>query len=153
MYTCNFPDCVERAEIVRENLAAIGIELEIRRFSSGEMFQRVRTPGEPFDISLFAWVGELPDPSEFIDAMLAYYTPTGFLERTRLGRRIRAASRLAGAARIAAYAALDHDIVAQAAPFTPAVSGETTDFFSARIGCQAEHPLYGIDLATLCMRD
>ena len=110
---------LERAEIVRQNLAAIGIELEIRRFSSGEMFARVRTPGEPFDLSLFAWFGELPDPSEFIDAMLAYYTPTGFLERTRLGRRIRAASRLAGAARIAAYAALDRDIAAQAAPFTP----------------------------------
>ena len=49
------------------------------------MFQRVRTPGEPFDISLFAWVGELPDPSEFIDAMLAYYTPTGFLEAHATG--------------------------------------------------------------------
>ena len=27
------------------------------------------------------------------------------------------------------------------------------DFFSARIGCQVEHPLYGIDLAALCIRN
>jgi ABC-type transport system substrate-binding protein len=153
LYTCNFPECLERAEIVRENLAAIGIELEVRRFSMGEMFARVRKPDEPFDLSLFGWYGDLPDPSYFIDDMLAYHTSTGFLKRTPLGRRIRAASRLAGAARTEAYAALDRDIAAQAAPFVPIASGLKTHFFSARIGCQTENPVYGIDLAALCVRN
>ena len=27
-----------------------------------------------------------------------------------------------------------------------------SDLFSARIGCQTYQPLYGIDLATLCVR-
>ena len=104
---------------MRENLAAIGIELEIRRFSFGEMFERVRTPDEPFDLSLFGWLGELPDPSQFVDDMFAYYPPTRFLDRTRLGPRIRAASRLAGAARLAAYAALDRDIVGAGSAVRP----------------------------------
>jgi ABC-type oligopeptide transport system substrate-binding subunit len=153
LYTCNGPGCLEQAEIVRENLAAIGIALEIQRISFGEMFKRLRKRNEPFDLSLFGWIGELPDVSEFVDSMLDYYRSTGFLKHTQLGRRIRTASKLAGDARNDAYATLDHDIAAEAAPFTPTGSYAFTDFFSARIGCQTEHPLYGIDLAALCMRD
>jgi ABC-type transport system substrate-binding protein len=153
LYTCNVTECLEQAEIVRENLAAIGVELEVRRFSFGEMFARVSKPDEPFDLSLFGWIGVIPDPSEFIDGWFSIAASTGFLDRTRLGPRIRAAGRLAGRARIDAYAALDRDIAAQAAPIAPAVSGTRTDFFSSRIGCQVEHPLYGIDLAALCVRD
>ena len=37
-YTCNRPECLEQAEIVREYLMALGIEVEIRRFSFGAMF-------------------------------------------------------------------------------------------------------------------
>ena len=65
---------------------------------------------------------------------------------------MRAAEQLTGAQRIEAYAALDRDIAAQEAPFAEAMSSERTDFFSARIGCQVEHPLYGIDLGALCVR-
>ena len=84
--------------------------------------------------------------------MFSQAAGTGFLDRTRLGQRKRAASRLAGAARLEAYAALDRDIASKAAPFAPYHSYMRTDFFSARIGCQVEHPLYGIDLAALCIR-
>jgi hypothetical protein len=99
------------------------------------------------------WIGEDPDPSNFMDGMFSIFPTTGFLDRTRLGRRMRAANQLAGDARIKAYAALDRDIAARAAPFATYLSGARTDSFSARIGCQVEHPLYGIDLAALCIRD
>ena len=152
-YTCNKPECLEQAEIVRENLKALGIELEIRRFSFGAMFARLANPDEPYDLSIFGWIGWTPDPSEFVDVMFSIAASPTFLDRTPLGRRMRAASRLAGAPRIDAYAALDRDLADQAAPLALAVSGAHTDFFSARIGCQVEDPLYGIDLAALCVRD
>ena len=85
--------------------------------------------------------------------MFSYCPTTAFLDRTRLGRRLRAASKLSGAARIDAYATLDRDITAHAAPFAPFQSSVRMDLFSARMGCQVEHPLYGIDLAALCVRD
>ena len=153
-YTCNQPPCLEQAEIVRENLAAIGIDLEIRRFPFGTMFARLQNPDEPFDLSVFGWIGDTPDPSEFVNAMFSHAAPasTKFLDRTPLGRRMRAAEQLTGAQRIEAYAALDRDLAAQAAPLAEAMSSERTDFFSARIGCQVEHPLYGIDLGALCVR-
>jgi ABC-type transport system substrate-binding protein len=153
LYTCNVPGCTARAAIVRANLAAIGIELETRQFSIATMHRKLSNPDEPYDLSLFTWGGEVPDPSDFIDVMFSQAAGTGFLDRTRLGQRIRAASRLAGAARLEAYAALDRDIASKAAPFAPYHSYTHADFFSARIGCQIEHPLYGIDLAALCIRD
>ena len=153
LYTCNLAECLAKAEIVRANLAAIGIELEIRRFSFGEMFARVFDPDEPFDLSFSGWIGVFPDPSQYIDGMFEYFRTTRFIDRTRMGRRIRAASRLAGTARIEAYAALDRDIATHAAPFAPVMTVTRTDFFSARMGCQVEHPIYGIDLAALCLRD
>ena len=95
----------------------------------------------------------MPDPSNFLDDMFGIAASTGFLDRTRLGQRMRAASTLAGAARIEAYAGLDREIAARAVRLAPFLSGTRTDFFSARIGCQVEHPLYGIDLAALCVRE
>ena len=137
---------------MRANLAKIGIELEIRRFSAATMFARLSNPDEPYDVSFFSWNGETADPSEFIDVMFDQSASTDFLDRTRLGQRKRAARKLNGAARLEAYAALDRDLATQAAPFAPYVSYLRTDFFSSRIGCQVEHPLYGIDLAALCLR-
>src|SRR6185436_9925270 len=136
---CNWAECLEDAEIVRENLAAIGIDLEIRRFSFGNMYARLANPDEPYDISQTGWIGWTPDPSEFIDVFFGIHGSTAFLNRTP---QVRDAARLTGAARVAAYAALDRDVAARETPFAMAVSAMSTDFFSARIGCQAEDPIY-----------
>jgi hypothetical protein len=55
-------------------------------------------------------------------------------------KRYRAASRLA--------LELQRDLVPAAAFATTA----SRDFFSARIGCQVYHPVWGMDLAALCRR-
>jgi YVTN family beta-propeller protein len=154
-YTCNHPECLEQAEIVRGNLAAIGIDLEIRRLAFGTLFARLANPGEPFDISLFGWIGDSPDPAEFVNVMFGLNSAVtaSLLDRAPLRARLRAAEQLTGAQRLEAFAALDRDVAAQQAPVAEAISGERTDFFSSRIGCQVEHPLYGIDLGALCVRE
>jgi hypothetical protein len=101
----------------------------------------------------WGWIGEFPDPAQFVDQMFRWFSAASFLDRTEFGPRMRAADRLEGASRIDAYATLDRDIAARAAPIAPVTSAVHTDFFSARIGCQVEHPLYGIDLAALCVRE
>ncbi len=150
LYTCNGAECIEQAQIVRQNLAAIGIDLEIRVFPYGTVFARLEDPDEPYDISFTGWIGWVPDPSDFAGVYFGIHGSTAFLNGTP---RVRDAARLTGAPRAAAYAALDRDLAAHEAPFAMAVSAATTDFFSARIGCQAEHPIYGIDLSALCVRD
>ncbi|MDP9188068.1 MAG: hypothetical protein M3O25_02325 [Actinomycetota bacterium] len=59
---------------------------------------------------------------------------------------------LSGDTRIRAYAKLDGELAAEAAPAAPFATGTTTHFLSARMGCQVLHPIYGLDLASLCLR-
>jgi hypothetical protein len=87
-----------------------------------------------------------------MEGVFSLFPTTELLDRTRLGRRRRDASTLSGAARSESYAALNGDNSARAAAFATYLSGVRTDFFSARMGCQVEHPLSGIDLAALCLR-
>ena len=63
-----------------------------------------------------------------------------------------AVARLAGDTRIRAYAKLDRELAAEAAPAAPFATGTSTYLLSARMGCQVLHPIYGLDLAALCVR-
>ena len=64
-----------------------------------------------------------------------------------------AAGRLTGDARLRAFARLDRDLAKRAAPAAAFGSLTYNHFLSARMGCQVLHPLYGLDLAALCVRD
>ena len=136
---------------MRSNLAAIGIELEIREFSYIAGCTRASNPDEPWDLSHFGWVGEFPDPAQFVDQMYRWFSADSFLDRTGLGPRMRAANKLEvrhGSRPTPRWTATSRAGGAD----RPVLSAVHTDFFSARIGCQVEHPLYGIDLAALCVR-
>ena len=63
-----------------------------------------------------------------------------------------AVASLSGDRRIRAYARLDRELAAGAAPAAPFATGSSTYFLSARMGCQVMHPIYGLDLASLCIR-
>ena len=76
---------------------------------------------------------------------LSYFNDPGY------NQKLRAAARLAGAARYRAYARLALDLEGNSSPLLVYASDASHDFFSARIGCQAYQPLYGIDLGALCV--
>jgi peptide/nickel transport system substrate-binding protein len=153
LYTCNLPDCTRHAEILRSNLGAIGIELDVRQFPLEQFFTRIQTPGEPWDLAYWNWVFDYADPATFINDQFATATqlPT-VVEDPRMQRRMEAAALLTGDARLRAYARLDRDLAEQAVA-APFASGTVTHFFSARMGCQVLHPVYGLDLPALCVRD
>jgi YVTN family beta-propeller protein len=153
LYTCDFPGCSRHGQILRSNLSAIGIDLEVREFSIPELFERLRKPGEPFDIGYSNWFFDYADPFSYInlqfgDEGLSF----GLFEGPRWQRRMDAVARLSGNTRIRAYAKLDRELAAEAAPAAPFATGTTTYFLSARMGCQVLHPIYGLDLAALCVR-
>ena len=76
----------------------------------------------------------------------------GSFDDPTFNQRMDDASALQPPARYDAYAALDHDLMADAAPWAPWGNINARDFFSARIGCQTFNPLFGMDLAALCLR-
>ena len=154
LYTCTTASCTRHAEILRSNLAAIGVEVEVRQFSISELFSRVGRPGEPFDLTYANWFADYADPFNFTNLL---YAPEG-IGTTRLDdpdsvRRFEAAARLSGEERLRAYADLDRYLSTRAAPAVPFATGTVTHLFSARMGCQVLHPVWGLDLAALCVRD
>jgi peptide/nickel transport system substrate-binding protein len=155
LLTCNLPHCLEHGRVVRTSLAAIGIDVDVKNFSLGQMFKRLARPGEPWDIGYNNWFLDYADPSQFIAPMFAAPPDGGNPGRFHdegIFRRMRTAARLSGTARSRAFAQIDADLAraGAAAPFATAV---TTDFFSDRIGCQVHQPIYGIALEELCVRD
>ena len=153
LYTCDFPSCSRHGQILKSNLSAIGIELEVREFPIPQLFERLTKPGEPFDIGYSNWFYDYADPSSYINSL---YGEDGFhevaFEDPHWQRRMAAVARLSGDTRIRAYAKLDRELTAEAAPAAPFATGIATYLLSARMGCQVLHPIYALDLAALCIR-
>jgi ABC-type transport system substrate-binding protein len=152
-YTCTSTGCARIGQLVKTELARIGISVEVRTFSIGELFTREVRPGEPFDIAVQGWLADYLDPGDFIDYALA--TPgvagPGFHDEA-FAPRLAAVARLAGPQRYLAYGRLAVALARDSAPWIAFGNATTADFFSARIGCQVAQPTSGIDLAALCLR-
>ncbi len=153
LYTCKLPGCTRHGQILKANLSAIGIELEVRQFLIPEMFERAGNPNEPFDIAYSNWFVDYPDPFGYINSQFSRegFRP-GLFEDPDAERRMAHAAGLTGDARLRAYAKLDRDLAADAVPAAVFATGTASYFLSARMGCQVLHPIFGLDLASLCIR-
>jgi ABC-type oligopeptide transport system substrate-binding subunit len=156
LYTCDFSPCPQEAQIIKRNLAAIGITVEVKEFAN--FIDRASRPGEPYDLVLVTWATDYPDPYDVLNILF-----DGNLARRGKGLdlshfdsaayngRFEAAAKLSGAERYRAYARLDADLARDAAPMLIFGNESARDFFSARIGCQRYQPTSGMDLAALCI--
>jgi YVTN family beta-propeller protein len=153
LYTCSLPGCTRHSQILRSNLRAIGIELTVRQFPIPEMFARTQNRSEPFDIAYSNWFVDYADPFGYLNSQFASedFRPGVFADPTARRRMADAAS-LTGDARLRAYAKLDRDLAADAVPAVPFATGTASYFLSARMGCEVLHPIFGLDLASLCIR-
>ena len=150
VYMCS--QCAEEAQIVKANLASIGIDAQVKTFPFGALFQRLARKGEPFDMAVSGWQADYPDPANFLNFQLlsGMYPP---LDNPAYKRRLETAARLSGPARFLAYSKLDADLARNVAPWVAVGNASSPDFFSARMGCQVFQPAYGfIDLGALCIR-
>ena len=153
LYTCNLPGCTRHGQILKSNLRAIGIDLTVREFVLGEMFERIADPSEPFDIAYWNWFLDYADPFGYINAQFAREgARPGLFEDPAFEQRMTDAAGLSGEARLRAYAKLDRDLAATAAPAAAFATGTISYFLSARMGCQVLHPIFGLDLAALCIK-
>jgi hypothetical protein len=51
LYACDISPCQEQAEIVKKDLAAIGLRVQVKTFLRDTLFAREATPGERFDLA------------------------------------------------------------------------------------------------------
>ena len=143
----------QAAQIIKNNLAAIGIDVHIHCMPGDQPWTRLMHTNEPWDIFIDGYGSNYNDPGEFINGIATnnefnfshYHDP-------RLSRAIHTASRLSGIPRAQAYAKIDLALTRDTVPSINFANVIQQDFFSARIGCQLYQPMVGMDLAALCIR-
>jgi len=153
LLTCNFAPCPQEAQILKRNLAAIGITLTIRQLDSYSPPDR----GEKrrWDLALITWGTDYPDPYDAINILIGKGGPMDvarFADAT-YARKFTVTAELRGDTRYSAYARVDADLARNAAPIAAFGNETARDFFSARVGCQLNQPVVGIDIGALCIRD
>jgi peptide/nickel transport system substrate-binding protein len=157
LYTRDNPAGLALAQLVKRDLARIGLEVEVKQMSPAALTERLLRPGEPWDIGFTFFSPAYPDPYAYLntqfDQRFIGEAPASNVTRfasPKYNRLLRRAARLEGRAREEAYGELDTQLVRDAAP-TIAVGWQTNlTLFSARVGCVIWRP--GFDLTAVCLR-
>jgi ABC-type transport system substrate-binding protein/class 3 adenylate cyclase len=157
MYTPNVPPWLQEAQIIRRDMKPLGIDVQVRDFPIGDFFARLSRRGEPFDLAVSGYSFP-PDPVQILESFdgstigptnninLSYFNDPVF------NRKLKAVAKMSGATRYRAAGRLALELELDDAPAAAIAWNTSRDFFSARIGCQVYQPVYGMDLAALCLR-
>lgn len=159
LYAGNDPVSKSTSELIRINLARIGIDVEVKSFSFSVQINKAGLRGEPFDMNLIGWFADYPDPYDFINVLLSGKTiakanniNTAYFNDPVFNRRMEKAALTRGDARASVYAALDRDLT-RAAPFVVYGNSTTREFVSSRIGCPVRAAQAGgLNLTMLCRK-
>jgi len=106
------------------------------------------------DIQLVSHPDEVLDPAQFVEFSFGNrFGAFGYWRNARLRDQLDRARGRRGAARVAAYAALEKSLVRDAVPMAVYASWTTPEFFSARVGCEVSQGALNLaDLGALCLR-
>jgi ABC-type oligopeptide transport system substrate-binding subunit len=135
LYAANRPQAVAQAQVLDFNLRQIGIDLQIKYFDADELNRRVDSPSEPYDLYLYAWGADYTDPAGFLVPMLDPEGVAGLnLDDPLLARRLDAANRLRGDARLAALRELEVELMRDTPPVAAFGHGTQTVLLLAQRG-------------------
>ena len=124
-----------QAQIVRQDLINLGFEpanITMKGFSGGDIYTAMGVRGNDADLGVsMGWCSDFPDPdpAAVIGAPSRSRTPSRLLWK----RKIEAASRLVGPARLRAFGRLDLDIMRKFAPVAVERTYNNRYFFSDRV--------------------
>ncbi len=159
LYTCNQPPCPDRAAIIQQELAKIGINVTIKKFDRGVQFTKEGVKGEPFDIADEGWIADYYDAYDFINVLLnGEHIPAtngnnfSYFDDPSFDKRMDDANQLTGTERDKTYGQIATDLAKGPAPWASRSTGTNIDFFGPKIGCQVNQGSYGFALNTLCIR-
>jgi ABC-type transport system substrate-binding protein/DNA-binding SARP family transcriptional activator/streptogramin lyase len=154
MYTPDVAPWIEEAQIVKADLRPIGIDVQIVQFPLSGYFDHIGVPNAPFDLAVVGWNFSNTDPG----VSLGIFDNTvengniSYFNDPRFSRQYRADNELSGPERYRAFAQLELELERDYAPVAAFTVDASRDFFSARMGCQLYQPVFGMDLAALCLR-
>ena len=153
LYISDDPVLAAQAQVLKRNLAAIGLRVQVTQRPSRAHFAKIYDPREPWDIASLGWTADYPDPAQYLNALFAAggAVNVGFDSPT-YNRLLAKAARLRGAARYRAYGELDVRLARDAAPYVAIHFAIEPTLVSARVprGCVVPNP--SLDLAAVCVK-
>ena len=143
-------------QIVKFNLAKIGINMDTRHLASGPLSSTAGRRGEPFEFYLGGWQADYLGPNNFLDVLLngnniheANNNNRAYFNVPAINRVLEAASQLSGARRPTPTRRRPRNHHAARAVGLALVR-EQPRLPPARIGCYQHHPTYSFNLVTAC---
>jgi peptide/nickel transport system substrate-binding protein len=160
LYTSQALYLPDVAKVIARQLGQIGLEVTVTPLAPAVINAKAGTPGEPYDMVLTQYDVQYPDPANVVIRLLAGENarrPAGntnwaYFDSSTYNRRMAAAHRLTGSARLQAFSKLDAEIMRTQAPWAPLYEGSRWNFISKRVGCVKLHPISGLDYAATCLR-
>jgi peptide/nickel transport system substrate-binding protein len=159
LYVNSSPLPMAIGQLVRQQLAEIGLEVDVRGIpihsASAAYFKKLATPGEPWDIAFGLWSPSYIDPFAYINLLFdrRFVGATNFTRfaSTRYDQQMRRAARLPqGSDRNSAYGALDVRLARGPAPLAAVDFLNEPTLVSRRVGCVVLRPV--LDLTVACLR-
>lgn len=159
LYVNSSPLPMALGQLVKQQLGAIGLEVEVRGIpihsASAAYFNKLGTSGEPWDIAFGLWSPSYIDPYAYINLLFdrRFVGATNFarFSSSAYDKQMRQAARLPqGARRGSTYSALDAELARDSAPFAAVDVLNEPTLVSARVGCIVLRPV--LDLTAVCLR-
>jgi peptide/nickel transport system substrate-binding protein len=157
LYVESFPPAVATAQLVKKQLAKIGLEVEIETQAGGAEYQaQLSDPGAEWDIAFVFHLPSIPDAHTYLSFPLETRLQGGETltrVRSRLASAVlaRAARLPAGPVRNRAYAEVDQMIVRDVAPVAVLAVYKEATIVSERVACMVLRP--ALDLAVACLKN
>lgn len=158
LYVANEPGALRRADVVRSNLAAVGLTVETQAFPRAELTARAATRGEPFDLLLTGSHPAYPDPADIVSRLLdgrhlraRDNFNLSYFDVPEVNRKLQRADALGVPARYEAYGRLETEILRRYAPVAPLFHPYNYVLVSERVGCFSSSIALGADYGSFCL--
>jgi peptide/nickel transport system substrate-binding protein len=157
--SCGSQDCKDRAVVVADSLRQIGLHVRIESAPGLGELTLAGVKGTRFDIADVITRPDYGDPYALVDKLLdsrvirdVGNTNISYFESAQFDHAIDSAQKLTGVARDRAYGRLGLEVARTEAPLAAYAVLNARVFVSARVGCVTYQPVYGLDLAGVCLR-
>jgi peptide/nickel transport system substrate-binding protein len=154
LYTIDMPSTLARAQLFSQQLAKIGLDVQVKGIPGPAYLVRLYSRDEPYDIAFHAWGPDYLDPFTYIntllDGRLIGTSNAARFNSAKYNALMRRAAVLRGAARYRAYGQLDVKLARDAAPSVPLFALNESTLVSKRVGCVVLRPT--IDLTAVCLK-
>jgi ABC-type transport system substrate-binding protein len=130
----------QRMELVRSYLSQIGITIDPQGFRGFAIYDAAGKRNSPHAFTTGGWCQDYPDPYDFINVLLyggniqeENNNNLAYFNNSAYNKRMEAAAKKFGAARLSAYQSLENDLVAKQGPWAAWNQPTNQFFFSSRV--------------------